>query len=242
MLTKQDIEAVRDLAMDAADAATDVPESRQVQNRLGNAYAAAEEILQDFQSWKLKDDMGFTRDEPSVLAQAVAWVLGEMLAVRNAGGLSQQTAQVLARLNHPDPCVGPGSQLVLAYRSGDAIRKYFYGGFSQLAKTHVRGIVNGYMGVSYTCPGVPQGTHPPYNIAPHPVSKLDYTIDHIKPVARHWSQKGNNMSRAARNQWLNKTANLIPICASCNTVKGSWYQGVHHNYSSVVGPNFTGMF
>ncbi|HEV2146626.1 MAG TPA: type VI secretion system baseplate subunit TssG [Longimicrobiaceae bacterium] len=242
MLTKQDIQAVRDLAMDAADAATDAAESPQVQTRLGNAYAAAEEILQDFQSWKVRDDVGFLREEPSALAQAVAAVLAELLAVRNLGGLSPETAAVLNRLNHPDPCVGPGNMLVPAYRSGDAIRKLFYGGFSQAAKTYVRGIVNASVGLHYTCPGVPFGTHPPYNIAPHPASKQDYTIDHVKPVARHWNQKGRDMSRAARNQWLNKTSNLVPICSSCNTIKGSWYQGVQHNYNTVVGPNFTGMF
>jgi hypothetical protein len=242
MLTKQDIESVRDLAMDASDAATESRESAQVQNRLGDAYAAAEEILQDFQSWKSKDDVGFLRDEPSSLAQAVAWVLAEMLAVRNAGGLSQQTAGVLALLNHPDPCVGPGNQLRQAYRGGDAIRKFFYGGFSQTAKNHVWGLVNGGFGLHYTCPGVPFGTRPGIVVAPHQVSKQDYTIDHVKPVARHWNQKGHNMSRADRRTWLNKTSNLVPICSSCNSKKGGYHGGVSYNYNTVVGLNFTGMF
>ena len=242
MLSKEDIEHVVKLSEKAYGAATDAPDDPYVQDVLGRVYGNACEILQDYQSWKNREDLGAIRDEPSALARAVAELLDTMMMLKVGAILSQETAAVLNQLTHADPCVGPGNMLKQAYRSGDAIRKFFYGGFSQAAKTHVRGIVNAVVGLNYTCPGVPFGTHPPYNIAPHPASKLDYTIDHIKPVARHWSQKGNNMSRAARNQWLNKTANLAPICANCNTIKGSWHQGVQYNYNTVVGPNFTGMF
>lgn len=240
MLSKEDIDHVVALAERAYGAASDAPDDRYVQAVLGSVYGDAYQILKDYQSWKNKDDVGFTRDEPSALARAMAELLDKMLLLKIGAELSQETATVLNQLTHADPCVGPGNLLKPAYRSGDAIRTYFYGGFAQAAKTYVRGLVNGAVGLHYTCPGV--SGHPPYNIAPHQVLKTDYAIDHVKPVARHWNQKGFNLSRAARNAWLNKTSNLVPACRNCNTIKGSWYQGVKYNYNTVVGSSFTGMF
>jgi 5-methylcytosine-specific restriction endonuclease McrA len=98
------------------------------------------------------------------------------------------------------------------------------------------------VGLNYTCPGVPFGTRPGSVVAPHSASKQDYTIDHVKPVARHWNRKGHDMSRAARRVRPDKTSNLIPICASCNSRKGGYYGSVSCNYNTVVGSGFTGMF
>lgn len=242
MLSKEDILHVVKLAGEACGAATDAPDDEYVQAVLGSVYGNACEILQDYQSWKNREDMGATRDEPSVLAKAVAELLETMMLLKISANLSPGTAAVLNQLAHADPCVGPGNMLKQAYRSGATIRKFFYGGFDQTAKNYVWGVVNGVVGLNYTCPGVPFGTRPGIVVAPHPASKQDYTIDHVKPVARHWNLKGHDMSRAARRTWLNKTSNLIPICSTCNSKKGGYYGNVSYNYNTVVGGSFTGMF
>ena len=70
----------------------------------------------------------------------------------------------------------------------------------------------------------------------HRIRYAEITLDHDKPVAAHWNQYGRQSDQATRYEWYDKPGNLVVLCRSCNSSKGS--EG--RNYVFEVGPNFRG--
>jgi len=61
-------------------------------------------------------------------------------------------------------------------------------------------------------------------------------LDHEKPVAEHWMEKGRLQTQDKRVNWYKDTDNLEVICRSCNRKK----QSGGKEFRPIVGPDFRG--
>lgn len=68
--------------------------------------------------------------------------------------------------------------------------------------------------------------------------KIDYHVDHIKPLAQHWNDTGNNSDDTERYKGLAERSNLKLVTAKYNISKGSGGT----RYDPFVRPNFTSKY
>jgi len=97
-------------------------------------------------------------------------------------------------------------------------------------------------GGPFTCPGWSRHSDATRRV-PHPALQAEWSVDHRRAVANHWNNDGRKGSQATRNAFWISAANLVGLCDSCNSSKGSadYNTGARENYLLQVEiPNFTG--
>ncbi|ROR97613.1 hypothetical protein EDD28_2214 [Salana multivorans] len=84
-------------------------------------------------------------------------------------------------------------------------------------------------GLTFRCPGT--GSRPA-----HDAALTSATLDHAQSLAVHWKTHGHNATQRERVEFSGQSENLVVLCRSCNSSKGSG--GV--TYVRVIGVAFTG--
>lgn len=141
----------------------------------------------------------------------------------DAGGTATQTVYTLN-----------GLDLRMEYQ---AVRRIFYanpGGDYRSAIPRPSG--------AFTCPGWPNQRDPARRV-PHPAANGEWSVDHRRSVANHWNIDGRQGGQSARNAFWISPANLVGLCASCNSSKGSADMTTFVREAflrQVLIPNFTG--
>lgn len=132
-----------------------------------------------------------------------------------------------------------GLTLKNKYR-GQAVREWFYKGtFKKIPKQKA---------LDRATEGCPAGKAMcnGYNRPRHRVDVTSLQIDHVIPVAYHWSKLGgNNTTQDARYKWYDnerskEAKNLVALCRDCNNAKSSYHKGKKQTYTEKVGPDFIG--
>jgi hypothetical protein len=94
----------------------------------------------------------------------------------------------------------------------DDVRGIFYGaGYAALESAKVAAATRP-DGQTFICPG--------YKRSPHIAPLTDYQLDHIKPVAQHWTEDGRKVSQGDRKTWDISSSNIQLLCGECNGKKG----------------------
>ena len=68
----------------------------------------------------------------------------------------------------------------------------------------------------FYCPGVPEK-----NRYPHLAFDTEVSLDHTTPVTGHWEATGRRTDQPTRKSWYVDTSNLVAMCGTCNSAKGS---------------------
>ncbi|MGF1488885.1 MAG: hypothetical protein ACFBSE_17510, partial [Prochloraceae cyanobacterium] len=66
-------------------------------------------------------------------------------------------------------------------------------------------------------------------------NRVEYHVDHIEPIVKHWNREGNNSGDDTRYNHMSNRSNLELVTAQYNTSKG----GEGSNYDRFVKPGFT---
>jgi hypothetical protein len=92
-----------------------------------------------------------------------------------------------------------------------------------------------YAQATFLCPGVDE---PGKREEPHLYPDSGATVDHIKPVAWHWTEHGRKIGHDARMDWfVDDDSNMQAMCPRCNTLK----KASGHRYERQVEiPAFAG--
>jgi hypothetical protein len=94
----------------------------------------------------------------------------------------------------------------------------------------------------FTCPGWPKHKDPAKRV-PHTAAPGEWSVDHRRSVAGDWNNSGRKADQAARNKFWTEASNLVGMCGSCNSSKGSadLLTGKRENYQKQVAiPGFKG--
>jgi hypothetical protein len=71
-------------------------------------------------------------------------------------------------------------------------------------------------------------------------SRVEFQVDHIEPVAKHWVEDGWNSGDKSRGDHASAATNLRYLSAYWNRLKSSEYKGRTYEFTEKpwVGPNF----
>lgn len=212
------------------DARTPAEKAAAVQSALGEATGLLQkpEISPDKVSGKLPEMKERFR-------------LRELKLVKEpAAGKQQYHIEAAASPGQAGPSVPKGSKYVdaatmrLLPEYAGEVREWFYKrGFRSLRKATVIATAAAAAAPNagmYQCAG--HGATRP----PHLITLDQVTLDHVVPVAAHWNSVGREVDQKTRYEWYDDPANLVVLCRSCNSSKGSG--GV--SYIPIVKPTFTG--
>lgn len=210
------------------------------EKRLNKGLMAGKAVVDRLPGKLLKEAMA----SPALAAVKLAYRMPKLELVAGKTHYEVQRATT-AKTNkkvakHPSKYVGEDGKTLIGDYRGQQVREWFYKGkFKKIPKQNaIDRAIKGCPTGKAMCAG--------YNRPRHRVDVTELQIDHVVPVAYHWSKLGgNNTTQEKRYKWYDnvidkESKNLMALCKACNGAKSSHHKGKKWAYTEKVGPKFKG--